>query len=148
MPRLAAFVLVVGDTCGMAAYHVVGVILLWPEEALLCHRRPARLAYLDMWDFSGGHVEPGESTLVALRREVAEELGVELKDVGGPVLRRVDRQRSVDLTVWVSRRWRGEVPNMQPHGYDAIGWFAAAQIEELKLADPSHLTALRRLLSA
>ncbi|HEU5389242.1 MAG TPA: NUDIX domain-containing protein [Streptosporangiaceae bacterium] len=130
-------------------HHVVAVILLRPQEALLCRRTPTRLAYPDVWDFPGGHVEPGENPRDALRREVAEELGVELKGVdGGPVLRRVDPQPSLDLTVWASRRWRGEVSNMQPHEHDAIGWFTAAQIEELRLADPSHLTALRRLLSA
>jgi hypothetical protein len=47
--------------------------------------------------------------------------------------------RSLDLTMWVSRRWRGEVSNMQPHEHDAVGWFTAAQVEELKLADPSYL---------
>ena len=102
-----------------------------------------------MWDFPGGHVEPGENPLDALRREVAEELGAELTGVdGGPVLRRVDPQRSLDLTVWVSRRWRGEVSNMQPHEHDAIGWFTAAQLAELTFADPGYLTVLRRLLSA
>jgi 8-oxo-dGTP diphosphatase len=133
----------------MMNHHVVAVILLRPEEMLLCHRAPARLAYPDVWDFPGGHVEPGDDPLDALRREVAEELGAELEGVdGGPVLRRVDLQRSLDLTVWASRRWRGEVSNMQPHEHDAIGWFTAAQVGELKLADPSYLTVLRRLLSA
>ncbi|MGD0699189.1 MAG: hypothetical protein ABSA02_04810 [Trebonia sp.] len=80
---------------------------------------------------------------------MAEELGAELEGVdGGPVLRRVDPQRSLDLTVWASRRWRGEVSNMQPHVHDAIGWFTAAQVADLKLADPSYLTVLRRLLNA
>jgi hypothetical protein len=37
---------------------------------------------------------------------------------------------------------------MQPHEHDAIGWFTAAQVEELTLADPSYLTVLQRLLSA
>jgi 8-oxo-dGTP pyrophosphatase MutT (NUDIX family) len=127
----------------------VAVILLRPEEMLLCHRTPARLANPDVWDFPGGHVEPGENPLDALRREVAEELGAELEGVdGGPVLRRLDPRRSLDFTVWASRRWRGEVSNMQPHEHDAIGWFTAAQVEELKLADSSYLTVLRRLLSA
>ena len=133
----------------MMDHHVVAVILLRPEEMLLCHRTPARRWYPDVWDFPGGHVEPGENPLDALRREVAEELGAELRGVdGGPVLRRVDPQRSLDLTVWASRRWRGEVANMQPHEHDAIGWFTAAQVAELTLADPSYLTVLRRLLSA
>jgi 8-oxo-dGTP pyrophosphatase MutT (NUDIX family) len=133
----------------MMEHQVVAVILLRPEEMLLCHRAPARRDYPDVWDFAGGHVEPGENPWDALRREVAEELGAELDGVdGGPVLRRVDPRRSLDLTVWASRRWRGEVSNLQPHEHDAIGWFTAAQVEELTLADPSYRTALRRLLSA
>jgi 8-oxo-dGTP diphosphatase len=133
----------------MVDHRVVAVILLRPQEVLLCHRTPARLANPDVWAFPGGHVEPGENPLDALRREVAEELGVELAGVDGdPVLRRAYPQRSLDLTVWASRRWRGEVSNMQPHEHDAIGWFTAAQVEELTLADPSYLTVLRRLLIA
>ena len=129
--------------------HHVAVILRRPEEVLLCHRTPTRRWYPDVWDFPGGHVEPGEDPLDALRREVAEELGAELEGVdGNPVLHRIDPQRSPDLTVWVSRRWRGEVSNMQPHEHDAIGWFGAAHVEELRLADPSYLTMLRHLLSA
>jgi hypothetical protein len=37
---------------------------------------------------------------------------------------------------------------VQPHEHDAIGWFTAAQVAELKLADPCYLAVLRRLLSA
>ena len=68
---------------------------------------------------------------------MAEELGVQLEGVDGhPVLHRVDPQRGLDLTVWVSRRSRGDVSNMQPHEHDAIGWFGSPQVEGLKLADP------------
>jgi 8-oxo-dGTP pyrophosphatase MutT (NUDIX family) len=63
----------------MMEHHIVAVILLRPEEMLLRHRSPARLAYPDVWDFPGGHVEAGENPLGALRREVAEELGAELE---------------------------------------------------------------------
>jgi 8-oxo-dGTP diphosphatase len=133
----------------MMDHQVVAVILRRPEEVLLCHRSPVRRWYPDVWDFPGGHVEPGESPLDALRREVAEELGVELEGLDGdPVLHRVDPQRGLDLTVWVSCRWRGDVSNMEPQEHDAIAWFGAAQVEGLKLADPSHLTVLRHLLSA
>ncbi|MEP7023045.1 MAG: NUDIX domain-containing protein [Actinomycetota bacterium] len=60
--------------------------------------------------FPGGHVRPGEDPEDGLRREVAEELGAELGGLaGGPVLHRIDPQAGLDLTVWVSRRWRGAV---------------------------------------
>ncbi len=125
----------------------MAVILRRPGRILLCHRSPARRWYPDVWDFPGGHVEPGERPFEALRREVAEELGAELEGVDGdPVLHRVDPQRSLDLTVWASRHWRGEVSNRQPHEHDAIGWFGAAQLAGLSFADPSYLAVLRQLL--
>src|ERR1700749_3004003 len=121
----------------MEEHHVVAVILRRRDELLLWPRSPGRQWFPDVWDFPGGHVEPGEDPLDALRREVAEELGAELEGVdGGPVPGRVDQRRSLDLTVWAAHRWRGEVSNRQPHEHDAIGWFTAAQVAELTLADP------------
>ncbi|GAB7190960.1 NUDIX hydrolase [Kineococcus sp. NUM-3379] len=38
--------------------------------------------YKDGWDLPGGYVEPGESPLAAARREVVEELGIELPVAG------------------------------------------------------------------
>ena len=42
------------------------------DEILLCHRRD-----LDLWNFPGGGVEPGESPCEAVVREVREETGVD-----------------------------------------------------------------------
>lgn len=133
----------------MEDHHVVAAILRRGEEVLLCHRSPGRRWYPDVWDFPGGHVLPGERPEDALRREVAEELGAELEGVdGGPVLRRADPRSGLDLTVWVSTRWRGSVTNLQPEEHDAIGWFGAGQLDGLGFADPCYLSLLRRLLSA
>ena len=127
---------------------MVAVILRRPGQILLCHRSPGRRWYPDVWDFPGGHVEPGERPGDALRREVAEELGVTLDGVDGePVLRRTDPGTGLDLTVWVSGRWRGEVANLQPHEHDAIGWFTAGQLSGLTFADPSYLPLLQELLT-
>ena len=101
-----------------------------------------------MWDFPGGHVEPEERPEDALRREVAEELGVELEGVdGAPVLHRVVPGTGLDLTVWVSRCWRGQITNMQPEEHDAIEWFCFGQLAGLRFADPSYLGLLQGLLS-
>jgi hypothetical protein len=74
--------------------------------------------------------------------------GAELEGLdGGPVLHRIDPQAGLDLTVWVSRRWRGTVTNLQPEEHDAIDWFEKEQLDGLRFADPSYLTLLRHLLS-
>jgi 8-oxo-dGTP diphosphatase len=131
----------------MEEHHVVAVILLQAGQVLLCHRSPGRRRYPDIWDFPGGHVLPGERPEAALRREVAEELGAELEDVeGAPVLHRTDPQTGLDLTLWVSRRWRGSITNLQPHEHDAIGWFGKGQLAGLAFADPSYPGLLRDLL--
>jgi 8-oxo-dGTP diphosphatase len=133
----------------MEDHHVVAAILRRGDQLLLCHRSPGRRWYPDVWDFPGGHVRPGEHPEDALRRELAEELGAELEGVdGSPVLHRVDPQTGLDLTVWVSWRWRGTVTNLQPEEHDAIGWFEEGQLAELRFADPSYLPLLRRLLSS
>jgi hypothetical protein len=63
------------------------------------------------------------------------------------VLHRVVPQAGLDLTVWVSWRWRGPVSNLQPEEHDAIGWFEVGQLDGLRFADPSYLPVLRRLLT-
>ncbi len=50
--------------------------LLRGDDVLLCFRTAQRSAYPAVWDFAGGHVEPGETPLAALSRELLEELGV------------------------------------------------------------------------
>src|SRR6185437_13155797 len=90
-------------TWRMAGHYVVAVILREADRLLLCHRAPSRRWYPDVWDFAGGHVEPGEQPEEALRREIAEELGVELEGVDGPpVLHRIVPETDLDLTVWAS----------------------------------------------
>ncbi|WPO69906.1 NUDIX hydrolase [Streptomyces sp. KN37] len=42
---------------------------------------PGRRLFPDCWDIVGGHVEPGESLLDTLAREVAEETGRHLRRV-------------------------------------------------------------------
>jgi mutator protein MutT len=132
----------------MEDHQVVAAILRRADQVLLCHRSPRRLWFPDVWDFPGGHVQPGEHPEDALRRELAEELGIELEGIeGGPVLQRVDPEAGLDLTVWVSRQWRGAVTNRQPEEHDAIDWFEMGQLAGLNFADPSYLALLQHLLT-
>jgi A/G-specific adenine glycosylase len=57
------------------------VAIIQKEGRILIQKRPAGGLLGGLWEFPGGKVEPGESLTEALRREIREELGVEIKDV-------------------------------------------------------------------
>lgn len=53
-------------------------VLVRPDGAFLLTSRPAGKAYAGYWEFPGGKIETGESVAQALRRELQEELGIEI----------------------------------------------------------------------
>jgi 8-oxo-dGTP diphosphatase len=55
---------------------VVAAAIVDAEGRLLSARRSAPSAHAGGWELPGGKVEPGETETDALRRELAEELGV------------------------------------------------------------------------
>jgi A/G-specific adenine glycosylase len=57
------------------------VAVMEKDGRILIQKRPVGGLLADLWEFPGGKVERGESLVQALRREVREELGVEIEDV-------------------------------------------------------------------
>ena len=57
---------------------VVAVLTDDDGRVLLCRMAPDRGVFPGQWALPGGGVEPGERIEAALRREVREELGIEL----------------------------------------------------------------------
>jgi 8-oxo-dGTP diphosphatase len=53
-------------------------VLIRPDGAFLLTSRPLGKAYAGYWEFPGGKLEAGESVEQALRRELFEELGIEI----------------------------------------------------------------------
>ena len=59
---------------------VVALALVDDDGRILMQRRPLRSEHGGLWEFPGGKVEPGEHPGGALVREIAEELGITLRE--------------------------------------------------------------------
>ncbi|MEY3782807.1 MAG: hypothetical protein RIS97_985 [Pseudomonadota bacterium] len=57
-------------------------ILIRSNGDFLMTTRPAGKAYAGYWEFPGGKLEANETVVEALRRELIEEIGVVIEDVG------------------------------------------------------------------
>ena len=115
-------------------FKVVVGALVRDDRVLLGHRSPSKRAYPDVWDLPGGVVEPGESELAALAREIHEELGVRIAtDSTSHLCRVVARPAGepVLLSAWLVTRWEGTPANLAPDEHLDIGWFALAQLPPL-----------------
>ena len=124
---------------------VVAAVLFDAQRRVLIAQRPPDKHQAGFWEFPGGKIGPGESPEQALGRELAEELGIELRRCHSLLQLRHDyADRSVALEVFVVDEFRGE-----PSGREAqaLKWVPTAQLrcEELLVADRPVVEALLAL---
>ncbi|MEL7415804.1 MAG: NUDIX domain-containing protein [Pseudomonadota bacterium] len=110
---------------------IVNGILLRRDRVLVCLRSEQRPAYPGYWSMPGGHVEPGESLIAALHRELQEELGIAVTDAGAPVTID-DPTRPTQYTLFAVRAWRG-TPELLGDEHSQMMWVS---IEEARALQP------------
>jgi 8-oxo-dGTP diphosphatase len=85
-------------------------VLVRSDGAFLLTSRPAGKAYAGYWEFPGGKLEAGESVEQALRRELQEELGIEIGAVMPWRIEMVDYPHAlVRLHFCKVSAWSGEL---------------------------------------
>jgi 8-oxo-dGTP diphosphatase len=118
---------------------VVGAALVADSRVLAARRRD-----IDGWELPGGKVEPGEAADAALRREIAEELDIDI-ELAGRVGNDVVINATSVLRIWAARVSRG-TPVAREHA--ALRWLAADELDQVDWlpADRVLLPELRSLL--
>lgn len=124
---------------------VVGGLLVEGGSILLCHRRPDRSWYPDVWDVPGGHLDEGETLADALVRELGEELGVKV-DRRTMSTAAVLRGADVVLYLLRIRGWVGEPHNAAPEEHDEVRWFGIGDLTRVELAHPGFLSVFAEVL--
>jgi 8-oxo-dGTP diphosphatase len=130
-----------------APLQVVAGALVDGAGRVLIAQRPAGKWQAGQWEFPGGKVEAGESTRDALRRELAEELGVGVQHAAELAVFRHDYpDRRVEISLWLVRAFDGE-----PRGLDAqaLRWVRPEELPACGLleADLPMIEPLRRALA-
>ncbi|MBA2444017.1 MAG: phosphotransferase [Nocardioidaceae bacterium] len=122
---------------------VVAAAIVREGRVLAARRtRPADLA--GRWEFPGGKLEPGETGVEALKREVLEELGCDIEIVR-QLAHRTAIKPGYALTIHLARLVGSE---LSPHEHDAARWLGPEELDQVDWlpADRPFLAELRDVL--
>jgi len=126
-------------------HKTIGVAVIWNEQGqiLIDRRRPEGLLG-GLWEFPGGKIELGETVEECIKREIQEELAIEI-EVGDRLItiNHAYSHFSVTLTVHHCRHLTG-VP--QPIESDEIRWVTLDEIDQFPFpkANSQIIAALRQ----
>lgn len=97
-----------------------------PDGSFLLAQRPPDKIWAGYWEFPGGKIEPGETPRHALKRELREELGIEV-ETAYPWITRVFTypHATVKLNFFRVMEWCGE---LHPHEGQQFSWQHATEV--------------------
>ena len=129
----------------MTHFEVAAGILHDAEGRVLIAERVGGGPFHGMWEFPGGKIAAHESAEQALARELAEELGIELRNTTHFMhLEHNYPDRSVSIDFFLVSAWVND-----PEGLEGqqLRWVDAGRLEEQNLlpADKPVIEALRGL---
>lgn len=122
-----------------------GVLVNDRAEVLLAQRPEGKIA-AGWWEFPGGKIEPGESALQALTRELQEELGVVVR-AAAPLIR---FRHEYSNRVVVLDTWRVTGFDHEPRGCEgqSLRWLAVDRFSDVTPLLPTVVPIERALRQA
>ena len=129
----------------MKHFHVAAGILRDAAGRVLITERLCDGPFDGLWEFPGGKIGADETPSNALKRELAEELGIEVT-VSHPfmALHHEYPDRTVDLEFSLITAWQGDPTGLEGQG---LRWVPVSELdpEELLPADKPVVRALQNL---
>ena len=105
----------------MNHFRVAAGILRDSANRVLITERLCDGPFNGLWEFPGGKISAGETSVQALRRELAEELGIDVTAARPYLdLHHEYPDRTVDLEFFLVTAWHGEPAGLEGQGY--AGW--------------------------
>lgn len=113
--------------------HVVAGALFDASGRVLIAQRPPGKHMAGGWEFPGGKLEPGEDRLAGLRRELIEEIGVEIS-AAEPLIAYEHRfaDRAVYLDLWWINEYSGTPKSLDSQ---ALRWVPLEELENVGLLE-------------
>jgi len=125
--------------------HVAVAVIRDASGRVLVAQRQSHQHLAGLWEFPGGKLEAGESLADGMRREIREELGIEV-DALAPLLRveHTYPEKTVLLDVWRVLRWHGSVPHAQGAEGQALRWLHPGEMDPAEFP-PADVPIIRAL---
>jgi len=125
----------------MPSVRVLAAVIRHDDQVLIC-RRPVEKRHGGLWEFPGGKVENGETSLQAVTRELMEELGVDVTRVESPLYVRAD-EGSDFVIEFVPTMIRGTPATLE---HSEIAWVSVGDLVSFDLAPSDRAFAEEYLL--
>ena len=117
----------------MKEIFVVAGILINHDKSILLAQRSAEKSFPLQWEFPGGKIEEGENSESALKRELFEELNIEVDDMKffDSVVHEYELFRA-NIEFFLINEWSGKLLNKEGQN---LRWTKLKDLKGLKILD-------------
>ena len=121
--------------------YVVAGVLVDSNDEILIAKRQAHQDQAGLWEFPGGKREVGENAFVALRRELAEELDIEVSAAASILVHPHEYlSKVVHLEFFAVTAWHGQARGAEGQ---EVRWVAKNQLADFQFPAANNIIVAR-----